>query len=587
MHRTWQIWLTFAASLVAMVGAVGWLSFAALESDRAEATALVQAALEENVNLALWRMDSLVTPLVVRENAWSPLNYRPWLAETGAGRSKPIDLSLPPRRSGGPLLVPPPHGVRLHFQIDSQGQLSSPEVPPATALRLSGFASAEVDRNRELLARMEKLIDVKKLLDELPQLEPATDSISSLTARANDPPYGVHNQSGRAENEFQARQRSAVSNNANALTLGSQNTAVEGELLALEARASAMIPHWLDGELVLLRRAVVKDRTAVQVCWLDWPVIERELLDEVSDLLPHANVQPISDAGQTIGVRRLASLPVQLIPGPLPAAAPPSGMSPLSVALLIAWVALAVAAVAVAALLHGAIALAERRAAFVSAVTHELRTPLTTFRMYAEMLSEGMVDSEDDRRTYLRTLRVEAERLTHLVANVLSYARLERRRIARPIAVNVGEMLAVATQRLADRAATAQLALSVEPADGVLDRRVCADPAIVEQILFNLVDNACKYAAAADNRALHVSVDAYGRYLRLRVCDHGPGVAKAYQRHLFRPFRKSAQDAAHSAPGVGLGLALCRRLAREMGGDLRHEALAEGACFSLLLRLEP
>ena len=63
---------------------------------------------------------------------------------------------------------------------------------------------------------------------------------------------------------------------------------------------------------------------------------------------------------------------------------------------------------AVGVLLVGTVSLSERRATFVSAVTHEVRTPLTTFRMYAEMLSEGMIQDKDQQRTYLETLRVEA-----------------------------------------------------------------------------------------------------------------------------------------------------------------------------------
>ena len=158
------------------------------------------------------------------------------------------------------------------------------------------------------------------------------------------------------------------------------------------------------------------------------------------------------------------------------------------------------AALAVAALLQGVLSLSERRGAFVSAVTHELRTPLTTFRMYAEMLAENMVPDEQTRHGYLETLRVEADRLTHLVENVLSYARLERSRPARRIgSVSVAEIFdQSAVGRLTDRARQADLTLSVEADEPVRHARALADPAAVEQILFNLVDNACKYAATAD-----------------------------------------------------------------------------------------
>ena len=70
----------------------------------------------------------------------------------------------------------------------------------------------------------------------------------------------------------------------------------------------------------------------------------------------------------------------------------------------------------------------------------------------------------------------------------------------------------------------------------------------------------------------------------IEVRDHGQGIAKKSARRLFRPFSKSATEAAHSAPGVGLGLALCRRLAKSLGGqlDINHN-VEDGAC--LVLRL--
>jgi signal transduction histidine kinase len=237
-------------------------------------------------------------------------------------------------------------------------------------------------------------------------------------------------------------------------------------------------------------------------------------------------------------------------------------------------------------LLRAVMALSERRAAFVSAVTHELRTPLTTFRMYAEMLSQGMVRDEGDRRSYLETLRIEADRLTHLVTNVLAYARLERGRPGGRIeTISVEKLLDIATGRLADRAAQAGLALAIEAQDEVMRQAVLADPAIVEQILFNLLDNACKYASTAAAKTLHLSAETIKGTASIRLRDHGPGVSSAGQRRLFQPFHKSANEAANSAPGVGLGLALSKRLAREMGGDLRYEANGQGACFALSLRI--
>ena len=363
------------------------------------------------------------------------------------------------------------------------------------------------------------------------------------------------------------------------------DAATSGPSAASDARASVMKPLWIADQLILMRRVRISGQDYLQGCLLDWPAIQRQLLGTVQDLLPDAKLLPVTAAVVDEPVRMLASLPVRLELGGL-AGASGEAMSPVRMSLVGAWAALLLAALAVAALLQGVLSLSERRGAFVSAVTHELRTPLTTFRMYAEMLADNIVSDESSRRHYLETLRVEADRLTHLVENVLLYARLERGRRGERIApVSVSQILEQTIGRLTDRARQANLEIAVEASPEVRETRLLADPAAVEQILFNLVDNACKYAAAATDRTLHLEVRRSGKHIELLVRDHGPGVAPEQRRVLFQPFRKSAHDAARSAPGVGLGLALCRRLARDMGGELSYAPdPAGGACFTLRLR---
>src|SRR5262249_39928024 len=116
--------------------------------------------------------------------------------------------------------------------------------------------------------------------------------------------------------------------------------------------------------------------------------------------------------------------------------------------------------------------------------------------------------------------------------------------------------------------------------------RIRTDASVVEQILSNLLDNASKYANGAVDRRIHLDIETSGSRLALVVRDHGPGLPDRALRRLFRPFSKSAHDAAQSAPGIGLGLALSRRLARALGGDLRLlDNGPDGATFALLLPL--
>jgi signal transduction histidine kinase len=209
--------------------------------------------------------------------------------------------------------------------------------------------------------------------------------------------------------------------------------------------------------------------------------------------------------------------------------------------------------------------------------------------MYAEMLAEGMVPDEQKRREYLNTLRAESIRLTHLVENVLAYARLERGRTDRRLeSVGLEDLLQVFQDRLAGRAEQVGMKLCVAMPAEVSAETVRANISAVEQILFNLVDNACKYASSADDKRIDLECHVDDGMAILSVRDHGPGLSPGARRRLFRSFSKSAQEAAHSAPGIGLGLALSRRLARDMGGDLLYDYhIADGACFVLKLPLNP
>ena len=319
---------------------------------------------------------------------------------------------------------------------------------------------------------------------------------------------------------------------------------------------------WIDEALILGRRVRVGQATFLQGCWLDWDAIRSELLGTVSDLLPNANLEPVRTADET-PTRRLAALPARLVIRPAPAEAEPT-WSPVRLSLWIAWACLTVAAGAVALLLGGALSLSERRGTFVSAVTHELRTPLTTFRLYTEMLSEGMVGDPEARGSYLRTLRAEADRLGHLVENVLSFARLERgRSIDRRDLLTARDLVDRVRPSLAARADRGGMELAI--GEDVPDARIRTDASVVEQVLANLVDNAAKYANGASDRRIHSTSRPRGRAWRCRSGTTARACPERAVRRLFRPFSKSALDAAHSAPGVGLGLALSRRLARGPG----------------------
>ncbi len=178
----------------------------------------------------------------------------------------------------------------------------------------------------------------------------------------------------------------------------------------------------------------------------------------------------------------------------------------------------------------------------------------------------------------------------HLVENVLSYARLERGRgLRQREQVVAAAMIERMQSRLAERAEQGGMQLVVTFGENAADATVTTDLGVVEQILFNLVDNAVKYAAAAEDRRIHLEINRYANDLLLAVADHGLGFATpAAGGRRFVPFSKSAEEASVSAPGVGLGLALCRRLAQQLGGKLTVvDSVNHGATVRLVLPVEP
>lgn len=407
-----------------------------------------------------------------------------------------------------PLLAQDVPFVLLYFRFEPDGRLTLPHLPDKSLYHLAVpqyLSEQAVQDTRKYLARVAALLDRGRPLGLLPAGAPpvrklvAAPSVAGAEQRlAQQRQAGLL---GRGRGAFEFDQRSqAIANTGLVARSQLANMEFGPWPPPTDLDGAQMKPLWVGGELFLARRAIMDGQESVQGCLLDWPGIRRWPLESISDLLPEADLEPILPGSHEPESRRLAALPIRLVPGSLPAEGVQTA-SAVRLSLLVAWGCLGTAAAAVGALLAGVIRLSERRAAFVSAVTHELKTPLTTFHMYTEMLGAGMVCDPDQQREYLRTLRAEASRLSHLVENVLAYARLQRGRI---------------------------------------DGRV--EPIRVGRLL-----EGCR-----------------GR--------------------LFRPFSKSAQEAADSTPGIGLGLALSRRLAQDMGAQLRlDDTLPDGACFELIV----
>lgn len=216
---------------------------------------------------------------------------------------------------------------------------------------------------------------------------------------------------------------------------------------------------------------------------------------------------------------------------------------------------------------------AAQKTSFVANVSHEFKTPLTTIRLYAELLEQGRVRSGEQRNEYLRTIGRETQRLARLVNNALDFSRLEQGRKI------------FATEELELRAEVARLLATHEPriADAGLklvrdleaEVRVKADRDALEQIVLNLLDNACKYAAGGGEVTVRVLARSKGGG-EIRVGDRGPGVPAEHRERIFEKFHRVDDALTAEKSGAGLGLSIARQLARGMGGEVRYETRVGG-----------
>ncbi len=210
---------------------------------------------------------------------------------------------------------------------------------------------------------------------------------------------------------------------------------------------------------------------------------------------------------------------------------------------------------------------AAQKTSFVSSVSHEFKTPLTTIRLYAELLAQGRVRDPAQSGDYLLTIGRETQRLSRLVNQVLDYSRLEQgrrtfRREPVDVAAELRRMLATHRPRLDEVGLKLHLGL---PA-GALP--VTTERDALEQIVLNLLDNACKYAAAGGEVTVTARALAGGG-CEIRVADRGPGVPAGQRERIFEQFHRVDDALTAEKSGAGLGLSIARELARGLGGGLR------------------
>lgn len=222
---------------------------------------------------------------------------------------------------------------------------------------------------------------------------------------------------------------------------------------------------------------------------------------------------------------------------------------------------------------------------FVANASHELKTPLASIKAYTETLLDWALHDDSVNEKFLHRIDEQADRLYHLIIDLLSLARLESGgEVFEHRPLELASVIAACVDSHRDRAEAKRLSLTLEP--GNLDDRtlILADEEAVQQIFDNLIDNAIKYTP--DGGRVQVSCDVCDGKVSVTVIDTGIGIPRDDLPRVFERFYRVDKARSRELGGTGLGLSIVKHQVQLIGGDVSVTSrIGAGSRFTIQLPL--
>lgn len=225
----------------------------------------------------------------------------------------------------------------------------------------------------------------------------------------------------------------------------------------------------------------------------------------------------------------------------------------------------------------------QTRKDFVAGISHELRTPLTIIQGYAEALKDNVAESEEDRRDCIDGIVEETGRLKRLVFDLLDLRRIESGQENIELSeFDISPVLLKTAEKMGFFIEQKEIALDLEIPEDIPP--VLANPDRLQQILFNLLENAVRYTPTGGSVKVNTAV--LNGFVKISVTDSGPGIPADEQELIWEKFYKVDKSRARrEGGGTGLGLAIVKRLVEKIGGRVYVESTpGKGTTFSFTLR---
>ncbi|MBL8151750.1 MAG: hypothetical protein JNN15_17640 [Blastocatellia bacterium] len=224
--------------------------------------------------------------------------------------------------------------------------------------------------------------------------------------------------------------------------------------------------------------------------------------------------------------------------------------------------------------------LEKTRREFFANLSHELRTPLTSIQTYAETLLSGAIYDTDNNIKFLKVIAKQADRMQRLAKDISDLAAIESGKVnLKPKNLKLLEVVKEVTDLLKDPLAAKQILLEIKVAQ---DFTVYSDHKALEQILFNLIQNACNFNKPAGSITIEAEISE--RYKIVKVSDTGIGIEPKHLPRIFERLYRVDDSRRRKDGGTGLGLAIVKHLVQSQGGTISVESFpTKGTTFTVSL----
>ncbi len=198
---------------------------------------------------------------------------------------------------------------------------------------------------------------------------------------------------------------------------------------------------------------------------------------------------------------------------------------------------------------------------FMMAITHELKTPISVARLNLETLQKYNLD-EEKKQKIIRTTLDETSRLDFLTNNILVAAQLESNNFkAEKEELDLTALLKDCIRQFSNRFPERDFTEEIEA-----DTDIKGDSLLLQMLINNLLENAAKYSPKGS--PISTSLKKYRSGIELQIKDEGIGIDQAEKDKIFNKFYRIGSEATRKTKGTGLGLYLCRKIAKDRNGDI-------------------